>query len=105
MGEVCSMSAAIDRDGMHWEQHGKTLAIARPGVLEATTACTLAAHSVRHLRILNGRVHVMLEAGKDPFTLAARMTALEARMLAASLIKAADRTDEVQALLDRRARP
>ena len=70
------MSTAIDRDGHHWEQHGKSVAIARPGVLEATTACTLAAHSMRHPRILQGRVHVLLEAGKDPFTLAARMTAL-----------------------------
>ena len=100
------MSAAIDRDGHHWEQHGKSVAIARPGVLEATTACTLAAHSMRNPRVLQGRVHVMLEAGKDPFTLAARMTALEARTLAASLVKAADRADEVQATLDkRRAKP
>lgn len=100
------MSAAIDRDGQHWVLHGRAVAIARPGVLEATTACTLAVHSMRSPRILQGRVHVMLEAGKDPFTLAARMTALEARTLAASLVQAADRVDEVQATLDkRRARP
>lgn len=105
MGEVRSMSAAIDRDGQHWEQHGKSVAIARAGVLEANTACTLAAHSMRNPRILQGRVHVLLEAIKDPFTLASRMTALEARTLAASLVKAADRADEVQALLDRRAKP
>lgn len=100
------MSAAIDRDGQHWEQHGKSVAIARAGVLEANTACTLAAHSMRNPRILQGRAHVLLEAGKDPFTLASRMTSLEARALASSLNKAADRADEVQATLDkRRARP
>ena len=100
------MSAAVDKDGQHWEQHGRSVAIARACVLEANTACTLAAHSMRSARILGGRVHVLLEAGKDPFTLAARMTALEARTLAASLVRAADRADEVQEALDhRRARP
>jgi len=95
----------VDRDGHHWEQHGASVAIARSGVLEAVTACTLAAHSVRHPRILNGQAHVLLEAGKDPFTLASRMTPLEARSLAAHLVQAADRVDEVQALLERRAKP
>lgn len=80
----------------HWQQHGAAVAIARPGVLEAATACTLAAHSVRHARVLKGQAHVMLEAGKDPFTLAARMTAPEARALAASLLAAADRVDALQ---------
>lgn len=97
---------AVDRDGQHWEQHGASVAISRPGVLESITACTLAAHSIRSPRILQGRVHVLLEAGKDPFTLAARMTALDARTLAAALVRAADRADEVQeALNHRRARP
>ena len=105
MPKTTQQRPRIDAQGNHWEQHGKSVAIARPGVLEATTACTLAAHSMRNPRILQGRVHVMLEAGKDPFTLAARMTALEARTLAASLVKAADRVDEVQALLERRAKP
>ena len=92
----------VDRDGHHWEQHGASVAIARPGVLEAVTACTLAAHSVRHPRILNGQAHVLLEAGKDPFTLASRMTPLEARTLAAHLVRAADRVDAVVAELGTR---
>lgn len=96
------MSTAVDKDGQHWEQHGRSVAIARASVLEANTACTLAAHSMRSPRILQGRVHVLLEGTKDPFTMAARMTALEARTLAASLVKAADRADEVQAALDKR---
>ena len=87
----------------HWQQHGAALAIARPGVLEASTACTLAAHSVAHPRILKGQAHVLLEAGKDPFTLAARMTPQEARALAAGLAQAADRVDALQARPGRRA--
>ena len=97
------MSAAVDKDGQHWEQHGASVAIARPGVLESITACTLAAHSVRHPRILNGQAHVLLEAGKDPFTLASRMTPQEARALAAGLSHAADRVDALQARPGRRA--
>lgn len=77
----------------HWQQHGASVAIARTGVLEASTACTLSAHSVAHANILKGQPHVLLEVGKDPFTLAARMTPQDARALAAALAKAADRVD------------
>ena len=94
----------VDRDGHHWEQHGASVAIARTGVLEPITACTLAAHSVRHPRIVNGQAHVLLEAGKDPFTVASRMTPLEARTLAAHLVRAADRVDAL-VLGTRRAGP
>lgn len=77
----------------HWEQHGKAVAVARPGLLEPVTAYTLTAHSVAHTSIFKGQPHVLLEACKDPFTLAARMSPQEARALAAALAKAADRVD------------
>lgn len=85
---------ALDRDGLHWQTHGQSGQIVGRNTGEPVT--TITAHSVRHPRLVMGRPHVLLESAGDPCVIAARLTPESARALAASLLLAADRADEVR---------
>lgn len=88
------MSAATqstDGRGCHWHSQGESGQILDRRTGEPVAAFT--AHTVRHPQMVQGRPHVLLEVVRDPATFAARMSARDARALAESLMKAADRAE------------
>ena len=99
LNQAVACHAVVDRDGCHWMTHGKAVPVVPSSSYELSPTSFATVHSMRHPRRVHGLAHVMLESVNEPFSLAMRLTPGAARALAANLLAAAGRAEEVQAVL------
>lgn len=99
LNQPAACHAVVDRDGCHWMTHGDSAPVVPSSNFLPSPIAHVTVHSMRHPRRVHGLAHVMLESVNEPFNLAMRLTPGAARALAANLLAAAGRAEEVQAVL------